>query len=30
LGEHALAFDELSLAQRLAEAERVLDLLARG
>jgi AcrR family transcriptional regulator len=28
LGEHALAFDELSLAQRLAEAERVLDLLS--
>jgi len=30
LGEHALAFDELSLAQRLAEAERVIDLLAAG
>ena len=28
LGEHALAFDEMSLAQRLAEAERVLDLLS--
>jgi len=30
LGEHALAFDELSLALRLAEAERVLDLLTPG
>jgi AcrR family transcriptional regulator len=30
LGEHALAFEKLSIAKRLAEAERVLDLLAAG
>ena len=28
LGEHALTFDEIGLTQRLAEAERVLDLLS--
>jgi AcrR family transcriptional regulator len=28
LGEHALAFEEIALPARLAEAERVLDLLA--
>jgi AcrR family transcriptional regulator len=30
LGEHALTFGELSLDQRLTEAERVLDLLSSG